>query len=135
MLRVGGQEAQAGELVNGGVLEEAQLRVSNAPAWYYFHIHLHPLARIGHLFIRLGFVCFFLLSRRKQPQFTHDPEQALRTADVTSLPQPVPQLYHAQVGIAAAHIPDQLQFRLGVLVGMAVGPPGLAGQGCQAFQK
>ena len=44
------------------------------------------------------------------------------------LAQPVPQFHHAQGGIAAAHVPDYLQFRFGVLVGMTVGPPGLAGQ-------
>ena len=132
MFRVSSQETQTGELVNGGVLKQAEFRVRNAPSGHHLHVHLNPLAWIGHLLIRLGFVRFFLLGGRKQPQFTHDPEQALRAADVAPLPQPVPQFHHAQVWIAAAHIPDQLQLRLCVLVGMAVRPPGLAGQGCHA---
>ena len=49
--RVGCQEAQADELVNGGILEQAELLVSNTPAGHYFHIHLDSLARIGHLLI------------------------------------------------------------------------------------
>ena len=106
LLRVGSQEAQASELINGSVLEQAELRVRNAPAGHHFHVHLYPLAGIGHLLVRLGLVRFFLPGGRKQPQFTHDPEQTLGAADVAPLPQPVPQLYHAQVGVAAAHIPD-----------------------------
>ena len=129
LFRVGGQKAQTGELVNGGILEQAKLVVWNTPAWHYLYIYLDPLAWIGHLLIRLGPVCLFLLCRRKQPQFAQNTEQALWAAGIAPLPQPVPQLHHAQVWIAAAHIPDQLQLRLCMLVGMAVGPPGLADQG------
>ena len=129
LLRVRSQEAQTGELINGGILEQAKLRVCNTPAGHYFHIHLDTLARIRHLPVRLGFVRFLLLRGRKQPQPAQNAEQALRTAGIASLTQPVPQLHHAQVGIAAAHIPDQFQLRLCVLVGMAVGPSGLTGQG------
>ena len=32
LLRIGGQKTESGELVNGGILEQAQLRVSNAAA-------------------------------------------------------------------------------------------------------
>lgn len=127
--RVGGQEAQVGELVNGGILKQAELRVCNTPAWYYFHIHLDPLAEISHLFISFGSVCPFPLCRGKQPQFPHDTKQTLRAAGIAPLPQPVPQLHHAQVRIAAAHIPDQLQLCFCVLIGIAVRPSGLADQG------
>ena len=130
LFRVGSQETQAGELVNGGILEQAELRVRDTPAGHYFHVHLDPLTRIGHLLVMLGFIGFFLFNRGKQSQFAQKAEQALRAAGVAALPQPVPQLHHAQVGVAAAHVPDQLQLRLCVLVGMAVRPPGLAGQGC-----
>ena len=129
MLRVGGQEAQSCEFVNGGILEQTQFRVSNTSPGYDLHIYLDPLARIGHLLVRLGLICFFLLRRWEQPQLAHHPKQALRTAGIAPLPQPVPQLHHAQTGIAAAHILDQLQLRLRVLVWVAVGPTGLAGQG------
>ena len=129
LLGVGSQETQSGELVNGSVLKQAEFRVRDTLAGHYFHIYLDPLAGIGHLRIRLGLVCFFLLGLRKQPQFAHDPEQVLGAAGIASLSQPVPQLQHAKVRVAAADIPDQLQLRFCVLVGGTVRPPGLAGQG------
>ena len=48
------------------------------------------------------------------------------------LRRPVPQFRHAEAGVPAAHVPDQPQLRFCVLIGMAVGPPGLTGQGCHA---
>ena len=65
----------------------------------------------------------------EHPQLTHYPKQALRAAGATPLAQPVPQFHHTQRRIPVAHIPDQFEFRFCVLVGVAVGPPGLAGQG------
>ena len=129
LFRVGGQEAQACELVNGCVLVQAQLRVSNAATGDHLHIHLDTLAGIGHLLVGLWPVGGFLLFRREQAQLSHDPEQALRAAGIAPLPQTVPQFHHAETGVPAAHVPDQLEFRFCVLVGMAVGPPGLAAQG------
>ena len=46
LLRIGGQEAQACELVNGGVLEQAQLQVGDAAAGDHLHIHLYLLSGI-----------------------------------------------------------------------------------------
>ena len=129
LLRIGGEEAQARKLVDGGVLEQPKLRIRDAFARHDLHIHLHALSGMGHLLVWLGFVCIFRLFARKQPHFTHDTEQALRTAGVAPLPQPVPQFDHAQFGISATHVTDELQLGLCVLVGMAVGPSGLAGQG------
>ena len=128
LFRVGGQEAQACELVNGCVLVQAQLRVSDAATGDHLHIHLDTLAGIGHLLVGLWLVGGFLLFRLEQAQLSHDPEQALRAAGVAPLPQPVPQFHHTQVGIAAAHIPDQLLLCLCMLVRVAVGSPGLADQ-------
>ena len=54
LLGVGSREAQAGELANSRILEQAKLLVCNTPAGHYFHIHLDPLAGIGHLLVRLG---------------------------------------------------------------------------------
>lgn len=56
LLGIGGQEAQASEFIYGSVLEQAQLRVCNTPAGYDFHIHLDPLAWIGHLLVGLGLI-------------------------------------------------------------------------------
>ena len=128
LLRIGSQEAQTGKFINGGVLVQAELRVCNTPAGHYFHIHLNPLAGIGHLLIRFWLICLLLAGWREKSQFAHNPEQALRAAGIPPLPQPAPQFHHTKVWIAAAHIPDQLQLRLCVLVGMAVGTSGLTGQ-------
>ena len=108
LLRVGRQETQPCELVDGGVLEQAQLRICNTAAGDDLDIHLHALAGIGHLLVRLRFVRIFGLFGRKQPHFTHDTEQTLRVTGVAALPQTVPQLDHAQRRIAAAHIADEL---------------------------
>ena len=108
LLRIGGEEAQARELVDGGVLEQPKLRIRDALARHDLHIYLHALSGTGHLFVRLGFVCIFRLFGRKQPHFTHDTEQTLRATGVAALPQTVPQLDHAQRRIAAAHIADEL---------------------------
>ena len=129
LFRVGGQEAQAGELVDGGILEQAKSGVCDTPAGHCLCIHLDPLAGIGHLLIKLGTVGFFLLCCGEQAQFSQKAEQALRAAGIAPLAQPVPQFHHTQVRITAAHIPDQLQLCLCVLVGMTVRASGLAAQG------
>ena len=128
LLRVGRQKAQTCELVNGGVLVKPKLWNRDTAQGDDFHIYLNTLARIGHLFVRLGLICLFLLGLRKHPQFPHDPEQALRAAGIAALPEPVPQLHHAEIRVSAAHIPDQFQLRLCVLIGMAVRAFGVAGQ-------
>lgn len=71
---VGSKETEACELVNGCVLEQAELRVCHTFAGYYLHIHLDPLAWIGHLLIRFWFIGRFVLCRREQAQLTHNPE-------------------------------------------------------------
>ena len=108
LLRVSRQETQPCELVDGGVLEQAQLRICDTAAGDDLDIHLHTLAGIGHLLVRLWLVRIFGLFGRKQPHFAHNAEQALRTAGVAALPQTVPQFDHAQRRIAAAHIADEL---------------------------
>ena len=129
LLWVGGQEAQTGELVNGGVLVQTQFRVGDAALGDHFHIHLDPLTRVGHLLIGFGLISWFLFCLWEHPEFPHHPEQAFRAAGIAPLLQAVPQFHHAQVRISAAHVPNQLQFRLCVLVWMAVGPTGLTRQG------
>jgi len=130
LLRIGGQETEPGELVNGGILEQAQLRVSNAAAGNDLYIHLDSFSRTSHLLVRFWCVSLFLLLLWEHHQLTHDPEQALGSAGVAALLQAVPQLHQAKLWIAAAHIPDELQFRFGMLVWMAVRTPGLASQRC-----
>ena len=69
LFRVGGQEAKAGELVDGGILEQAKSGVCDTPAGHYLHIHLDPLAGISHLLIRLGTVGFFFSAVGNRPSF------------------------------------------------------------------
>ena len=128
LLRIGGQKTESGELVNGGILEQAQLRVSNAAAGNDLHIHLDSFSRTSHLLVRLWCVSLFLLFLREHPQFTQDSKQALRPAGIAALLQTVPQLHQAELRIAAAHVPNQLQLRFCVLVRMTVRTPGPAGQ-------
>ena len=61
LLRVGSQEAQACELVDGSVLVQTQFRVCNTASGNHLHIHLDTLSGIGHLLVGLGFVSWFLL--------------------------------------------------------------------------
>ena len=128
LLRVSGEEAQTSELVHGGILEQTQLRVCDALARYHLHIHLDSLAGIGHLFIGLGFVWFFLFRNREHPQLPHHPEQTLRAARVSTLTQPMPQLHHTEGRITTAHIINEFQFLFCMLVWVTVRTSGLAGQ-------
>ena len=129
LLWIGRQEAEPCEFIDGGVLEQAQLRIRDTAARHNFDVHLHTLSGVCHLLVRLWFVRTFRLFGRKQAHFAHDAEQAFRAAGVAALSQTVPKFDHAQRRIAAAHIADELQLGLRVLVWMAVRPSGLAGQG------
>ena len=90
LLRIGGQEAEPGELVNGGILEQAQFWVRDAAAGHDLYIHLDSFSRTSHLLVRFWCVSLFLLLLREHPQFAHDSEQALRPAGVAALFQTVP---------------------------------------------
>ena len=102
LLRIGGEKAQPCELVDGGVLEQAKLRICDTAARNDLHIHLNALSGMCHLLIRLRFVRLFRLFGGKQTHFAHDSEQTFRTACIAAQPQTVPQLEHAQLGIPAA---------------------------------
>ena len=81
---VGAQEAQAGELINGGVLEELEFWIRNTAPWNNLDVNLYALTGIGHLLIGLGGVGFLGLRSRKHAQLSHDSEQAFRTAGVAA---------------------------------------------------
>ena len=89
----GTHQAEPGELVNGGILEQTQLRVSDAAAGNDFHIHLDPFTRVSHLLVRFCRIGLFLLLLWEHPQFAHDPKQALRLAGIAALFQAVPKLH------------------------------------------
>ena len=125
---VGGQKAESGELINGGILEQAQFRVSDAAARDDLHIHLNLFSRMSHLLVMFWRISLFLLLLWEHPQLAHNPKQAFGSAGIATLFQAVPQLHQAELWITTAHIPNQLQFRFGMLVWMSVRPPGLTGQ-------
>ena len=129
LLGISGEETQTGELVDGGILEQAQFGVCDAFTGNHLHIHLDTLTGICHLFIGLRGVLLFRLFCREQAHFAQDAEQAFRAAGVAALAQAVPELQHAECRIPAAHIADELQLSFRVLIWMTVGPSGLAGQG------
>ena len=125
LLRIGHEEPQAGELIYRCILKKSQFRVANALSGYHFHIHLNPLARIGHLLIGFGLIFLLFLTIRKQSQLLHNPVQALGVPAIASLLRMPPELNQTQARIPAAHISDQLQLILGMLIRMAVRPFGL----------
>ena len=65
LLRAGSQKAESGERINGGILEQAQLRIGNAASRDRLPICPDPLSRIGHLPVRPGRIGLFLLFPRK----------------------------------------------------------------------
>ena len=92
LLWVDGEKPKARELVNGGVVEQAKLRIRNALTWHNLRVHPDALAGMGPLLIRLGNIGFFLLLSRKQAHFAHHAEQTFWAAGVPAPPQAVPQL-------------------------------------------
>ena len=61
LLRISRQETKPGELVNGGILEQASLRICDTAARDDLHIHLHPFSRMSHLLVRFWRISLFLL--------------------------------------------------------------------------
>ncbi len=68
MLRIGGQKARTGKLVNSGILEQAKLWIRDTASGNDFHIHLDTLPGIGHLLIGLwciGLLCLLAPAHRR----------------------------------------------------------------------
>lgn len=108
LFRISGQEAETGELIDGGVLEESLLWVGKTLEGDHLDVDLHSLTGVLHLLVGFGNVCLLRFWWREHPLLPHDPEQALRVPGISSLSQPVPKLCHTQIGISSAHIPDEL---------------------------
>lgn len=121
------QISQSGKLVNGGVLEEA-LPVGAAGARNNLDVDLDTLAGVGHLLVGLGLVWLLLWALRQSAKALKHPVQAFRAARIPALLEPAPQVDESQIGISSPHIPNQLQFRLCMLIGMRMRPLGTIGQ-------
>ena len=81
---------------------------------------LDALTGVLHLFIGLGRVLlpgFFL---RCQSFASENAPQTFDAAAVSPLAQAAPEFYDTELGIAAAHVPDELQLRFRMLVRMTV---------------
>lgn len=128
LLLIGPEEAQARELVDSGVLEQAQLGICDTGLGNHLDVYLYSLAGIGHLLVGLSLVSGFLLNTMRKAQSAQHTEQALRAAGITSLSQPVPQLRQAQLWIPAAHVLDKLELLRRMFVRVVMRAAGLAGQ-------
>ncbi len=62
-----GEKPQTRELVDGGVLEQAELRACNTLTRHNLYVHLNAFPRMGHLLVWLGFVRFFGFSAGNSP--------------------------------------------------------------------
>ena len=129
LLRVSRKEAQTGKFINGSVLKQPQIGIGNTLAGYNLNIHLYAFTGISHLLIGLRLVSIFGFGGRKHIEFSHDAEKALRTASVTALFKPVPKLDQTEIRVAPAHITDEFEFVLCMLIGVTVRSAGLAGKG------
>ena len=67
LLRIGGEKAQARELIDGGILEQTKLRICDALPRHDLHIYLNALSGMGHLLIRLYFFLFFCFFAGNSP--------------------------------------------------------------------
>ena len=108
LFRVRCQEAKPGKLIYSGVLIQFKLWIGNAASWNNFDIHLYPLPRICHLFVRFWSITFLSLFLLEHSKPFHDTIQAFRSAGIASFFQTMPQFDHSQIGITAAHILNKL---------------------------
>ena len=122
MLPVRLQDPETAVFINKCVLEITFIFRFTYQAGFrnIFDINLPSLSRILHLFIRFGF--FFGI--RELDWFAIYPTQStIQTRDgsgVTTLAQLYPEHHKTGVRVPAAHILDELNLRISVLVRMAV---------------
>jgi len=124
---VSSQVPQPRKLVDGGILKES-LPGRTARARNNLDVNLNTLSRIGHLLIGFRAVRLLFGLLRQSTHTLKHPVQAFRAASVSAFLQPAPQVDESQIGISPPHIPNQLQFRLCMLIGMRMRPLGTIGQ-------
>ena len=94
-----------------------------------FHINLDPLSRMIHLFIGLRDVLWVRRMYSHDPLF---PEEMVKTgngAGVTALAEFDPESDQTGMGISAAHIVDQADLIIRMLVWVVMGSAGAVPQG------
>ena len=128
LFRVSAEIPEAGILVDRGILEKAFFWVCKAAQRNDLDVDLDPLTRMIHLFIGLRFSFLLFLWRREHPELTHDPVQALRAAGIASFAKSVPELYHSEIRVSAAHTLNERDLLGRVFIGMMMRASGLAGE-------
>ncbi len=127
----GFHKAPPGILINGGILEEMlpnHLAVYKAGGRDKFHIYLDTLAGVVHLLVGLRDIL------RVRGMGSHDAplfEETVQPGDgtgIATLRELHPENDKAGVGVAPAHIGNELDFFRGMLV-RVVWPPGTVTQG------
>lgn len=122
----------AGILINGCVLEEmfpSQVRIGKAGRRNKFHIDLDTLTRIKHLLIRLRDVFRILWMNRHHALPFEETVEPRNGTLIAALHEFDPEDNEAGIGIPASHIADELNFSIGMLVGMMMGPSGAIPKG------
>ena len=99
--------------------------------WNKFDIDLNPLARVGHLLIRLGNVFGIWQFHSHLTSFSQEAVKARNGTGISPLPKLDPKHHQASVGVPAAHIQDEFDLLRGMLVWMAVRTVGTVGQGLE----
>ena len=129
LLLVGFQVTQTAEFINRRVLYQAfsGRLTCLAGLGNDLYIDLNTLAGKGHLLVWFGFVRLFL-GFGLQIQLAQNTVKSAERPAVSTLAKPAPQLHSPQVRIAPAHIPQQLDLLLSVLIWMVTRPAGSAGQ-------
>ena len=74
LFRVSTKDSVSGVFINGSVLEQSKLGVSNTFAWNDFYIDLDPFSGMCHLLIRFGLVRIFLFDCYEPFAFQNPPE-------------------------------------------------------------
>ena len=109
-------KAKSGKFVDSSVLIKFLLLIGEAAHRDILDIYLNTLARISHLFVRLGLIGWLCWSLRKQSQPFEYSIEALDPAGIPSLAKPVPKLGKTELWIAPPHISDELQLIRSVLI-------------------
>ena len=107
------------------------LLANNTGSRHEFHVDLHPLSGILHLFIGFRYIFGVWQLDGHSSSFAQEPVQPGDGSGVAPLPQFHPEHHDPGVWISASHVQDQLDLFRCMLVGMAVRAMGTVCQGLE----
>lgn len=125
-------ETPAGILVDGRVLEKLlsdHLGVFQTGRWNKFHIDLDALSGMIHLFIGFRDVLWVRRMYSHDPLFPEKTVKARNGAGVAALAEFNPEDDQTVMRISAAHIADEADLIIRMLVGVVMGSAGAVSQG------